>query len=558
MIDRPWRSMPRLLTGFFGCVALLAGCGGGREPTTGGTKVDAPLAQAAVCDGADLAALMTRVHVSSKGTDTDACGATTGTACRTIQRGINACPIGSGCGVLVRHGLYPTTDTIHLKTGVSIFGSCRFNGEPARGYRTTIQASPPPGGPAISASDINVPTVVHGLVVVGKDESSNGFPSIAVAVLRSRGLTFTQSVLSSGHGGAGAGGATTSAAGGPGANGAQGVWGGAQGGDSCPSHKVSSDGNGGAGGTDRTQEDNGNCTTYDDGKNGNSSGSVIGGLLGTKGAAGLWCNGRPHDAPGEGGIGGTGANGSCGRPARASALAAGSFDGTTWKASMGDNGVAGAVGSGGGGGGAGGACCSSGFCHAGLSGGGGGGGGCGGGAGGGGQQGGASIPVVAVDFSAVLLLADNTVVPGPGGNGGDAGNASGGGSGGAGGPGQTQGQSLFWGHYCGGIGKAGGPGGWGGSGSGGAGGNGGPSIGIARVSNSVAPIDPATIYATQPGAPGYSGNGGFLPGSTPGCIGASGEAGKPGIGAPIVEFAGTGAAAAVGRQSARGAVGQTP
>ncbi|MEO7338724.1 MAG: hypothetical protein ABIV63_19300 [Caldimonas sp.] len=106
-----------------------------------------------------------------------------------------------GWPIALRHGLYQTTETIELKKGVSLYGSCLFDGEPDRKYRTIIQASPAPGTPAILASDVNV--TVSGVVVLGKDETANGAASVAMTAA-SANVTLRGTVLVAGNGGPGA------------------------------------------------------------------------------------------------------------------------------------------------------------------------------------------------------------------------------------------------------------------------------------------------------------------------------------------------------------------
>jgi hypothetical protein len=511
-----------------GLVSAVAGCGGGGGDGSsfGGLGAQSSSVE---CTGADLSGMKTALYVSPQGTDGDGCGGSTAAACRSIQQGIKLCAAAGCGGVLVRHGLYPIQATIKLQDGVNVYGGCRFDGEADRMYRSTIHATLSPAGtPAIAADKINTPTIVHGLVVIGNDETASGTASLAMTVSDSKGLVLTQTVLASGRGGDGTSGGSTTVAGGPGAAAGYGY----SGGPSCPSNRVVGTGDGGYGGHDSPRWNNGVCQTQDAGENGQSSGNVAGGALGQHGAVGLWCGNRPHDAPGMGGVGSPGGQGNCGRAAQASPLSAGSFDGTTWRPSKGDDGEGGAVGSGGGGGGAGGACGYETF-YVGLPGGGGGGGGCGGGPGGGGQQGGASIPLTLVNSSVARDPARNSIVPGPGGRGGDAGRAALGGPGGSGGTGATAPRWTYWGHYCGGEGNSGGAGGWGGSGSGGAGGHGGPSIGIALVGTSPAPPSSGGIYPQLPGIPGSGGEGGSQAPIAGACVGPAGQSAAAGLAAPV-------------------------
>lgn len=516
---------------------LLAGCGGGdNDPGLGAEPHEA----AATC-GTNLPAAGQMVYVSTLGSDAAGCGQSTATACRTLAQGIANCG-SAGCSVLVRHGLYPASATIVLRDGVNVYGSCRFDGEPDRAYRTTIQASPPAGMPAILAASVNAPTVVSGLVVVGKDEIAAGTASLGVVVRDSKGLMLTRNVLASSRGGDGQAGTSATAVA-NGQNGGAGTNGGGAG-PSCAANPTPGAGAGGHGGTDVTTATyvslwNYDCRSTDAGSAGQPSGDgTSGGTKGPKGAQGIACGGRPHDAPASGLPGGPGVPGACGGQAQASPWSSGRFDGATWVASRGDDGQSGAVGAGGGGGGAGGACVTEtqGFVYNGLPGGGGGGGGCGGPGGTAGQQGGASIALALVDSSIAFDAGLNSVIPGPGGVGGKAGDGIAGGAGGAGGPGQTSGQTLYLTHWCGGPGSNGGPGGAGGAGSAGAGGHGGPSIGVARVGATGALSGIDAVYPPRPGLPGRGGGGGSASPGGGDCTGPDGPGGVPGLGAASFDF----------------------
>ena len=81
------------------------------------------------------------------------------------------------------------------------------------------------------------------------------------------------------------------------------------------------------------------CPAADIGAAGQASGDgKRGGALGHKGDKGYQCIGRPHDYPGAGGPGVDGPAGGCGAAAQPSPWSAGSFDGTSWMASKGDDG----------------------------------------------------------------------------------------------------------------------------------------------------------------------------------------------------------------------------
>jgi hypothetical protein len=201
------------------------------------------------CGDADLSRLASRIYVSPTGADTPTCGLAVVSPCASISSGIAACGA-SGCGVLVRYGLYKnkTNATVVLRSGVSVYGGCVFDG-PNRNYRTVIEATPdlPPGTPAISAASINLPTTVHGLVVLGKDETAAGTASIAMTISGSKGLTLVESTLAAGRGGDGAtGGSSQGQLGGNGqsGNGGSGVSG-VGAGPSCPANHTSSAGDGG-------------------------------------------------------------------------------------------------------------------------------------------------------------------------------------------------------------------------------------------------------------------------------------------------------------------------
>ncbi len=508
------------------------------------------------CAG-DTSVVKTAIYVAPYGTDSASCGRTAELPCASIQRGIDNCTQ-AGCGLLVRHGLYRTTATISLKDGVSIFGSCSFNGAPdensaAARYRTVIEASPAPGSPALNGDGINRPTFVWNLVIVGKDETEtgvSGIASIVMAASHSRGITMAFSTLVAGKGGPGINGRSfPGGSGGPGLNSSNSMDGG-PGGRACSAAPTGGPGNGGKGGDWQFFEtyDCGlyycGCTGVGDttGKRGNDSGPVRGGVGGGPGGQGCGC--AYVDGVPDGNRGTPGDAGSCstlgGRPGGLF----GSFVGAAWMASVGGSGGPGTVGSGGGGGGGGGIAARViyGYPPAtwpGQPGGGGGGGGCGGPGGTGGGQGGASIALVLVDSTiAGVPEGANSLVPGPGGVGGVGGKGSEGGVGGPGAPG-TPGHNIPMNKpaVCSanvpGAGGPGGAGGRGGPASGGAGGNGGPSLGIALVAGSPNPGTRSGIYAGLPGPGGAKGVGGFGDQRPQPCNGADGDNGLTGGSAAI-------------------------
>ncbi|HJR76299.1 MAG TPA: hypothetical protein VJ805_04970, partial [Nitrospiraceae bacterium] len=178
--------------------ALIAGCSGGSKTGQPGPVVGAP--PAAICPGVDVATL-SALYVSAQGSDEGLCGAYgAGGPCKTIAHALSVADAFGYRALVLRHGLYQTTETIDLKSGVSLYGSCLFDGEPDRKYRTVIQANPAPGTPAIMASGVNV--TVSGVVVIGKDETASG-ASLAMTAANAN-VTLRGTVLVAGKGGPGA------------------------------------------------------------------------------------------------------------------------------------------------------------------------------------------------------------------------------------------------------------------------------------------------------------------------------------------------------------------
>ena len=522
--------------------ALLTGCGGGSDGPASGQhppidELPPPLL-AASCNGANLAALNTLVYVRSDGADLGRCGTTTANACASIQQGIASCA-GSGCGVVVRHGLYNLAAPIVLRDGVSVFGGCLFDGETGRSYRSIVNG--PADQPAVSAAAIVSPTTFQGFVVRAADSAKVGGSSIAMTVTDSGALALNQVRLVAGNGMAGSNGDDAGAVGG-GASGS-----GVTGGQTCPA--AGSPFRGGAGGTNSLTVANCvfdcDCTetpTYATGGTGPGGGPNPGGPGVSAGRAGVACAGRgigrDADNPGDGGGGGPGDAGVCTQQAGA---ANGSVAGTLaasaqWSGSSGGNGSLGGVGAAGGGGQAGGNATwinEGGNPYNGASGGGGGGGGCGGLPGDGGRQGGASI-ALAIAGTIGQVDARSVMVAARGGDGGPGGR---GGVGGAGGGGTPSGGGRYatiggYGTSVPGNGGAGGVGGAGGAGSGGAGGNGGPSIGIAALSNLAVSVD--AVYLGTPGNGAAGGGGGV--GGFGNCTAATGLAGLTGSAAPLFDY----------------------
>ncbi|BFU93019.1 MAG: hypothetical protein NTAFB01_42060 [Nitrospira sp.] len=175
-------------------ICLLAACSGGGTSRVGPrTDVQA----AAICPGVDTTKL-SALYVSPQGSDDGLCSA--GAPCKTIAYALSWAHDLGYRALVLRHGLYQTSETIDLKDGVSLYGSCLFSGEPDRKYRTVIQASPAPGTAAISAGAVNV--TVSGLVVIGKDETASG-AGIAMTA-GNASVTLGRTVLVAGNGGPGA------------------------------------------------------------------------------------------------------------------------------------------------------------------------------------------------------------------------------------------------------------------------------------------------------------------------------------------------------------------
>jgi len=177
-------------------LAVVGGCGGGEgaNPAPPGPLLGAT--PKVSCPGVDLTG-QDFIMVSPQGTDSELCLPGYGPPCKTIAVGLSTAAFWKYRAVVVRHGLYPTSETINLNGGVNVYGSCLFDGETDRKYRTVIQASPAPGKPAISVSGFN--PVVSGLVVIGADQTAGG-ASVAMTVANAS-VTLSRTVLVAGNGG---------------------------------------------------------------------------------------------------------------------------------------------------------------------------------------------------------------------------------------------------------------------------------------------------------------------------------------------------------------------
>jgi Pentapeptide repeats (8 copies) len=485
-------------------------------------KPEAAAPAGVTCGNSNISGISDPVYVSStQGTDSAGCGASPAKACKTLAYSLSRCTSKS-CNVLAMFGQFalPTTlvfDNHTTPTGAQLYGGCVASAQPDSGLSSEIVA-PPGGVPAISVTGVK-PVVLENFKILGSTAAAgHGALAVTVQITQTSQVTFGNSLIVGGQGGAGAGGA------------AQPV--GAQGGnasqqtagtnESCPNT------NGGTGASDMV--DNGSYTECDwscaspgctgaYGSSGNTSKWASGGTFGNPFAT--FC---PPVTPNDGGGAGTGTNAGCGTGGIASTNLVGGFAGVTWSPGVGGIGTAGGNAGGGGGGGAGGGYCGvcffARFNYSGSSGGGGGAGGCGGQAGPGGQQGGASFGIVAAAGS-ILTLNQSRVVAGRSGDGGTGGVGGKGGAAGA----RAGGAGTSGYGYHGGKGGDGGNGGIGGGGGGGAGGNGGPSAAVALVGG--AKVDgTGTYYNGSSGNFGGGGAGGTSPLCPSGLRGNSGVLGS--------------------------------
>lgn len=197
----------RLATPAFACLVAACGGGGDGHGDSGGGEVpgigDPP---AVVCPGVDATTLRA-VRVSPQGSDSGLCGLSNFSVppCKSIRQALALAYDLSYPALLLQHGLYQTNESIDLKfdqrTGISLYGSCRFGGEPDRKYRTVIQVSRSPGQPAILANGANA--TVSGVVVVASDETVGGAASVAMTAVNAN-VTLRGSVLVAGDGAPGA------------------------------------------------------------------------------------------------------------------------------------------------------------------------------------------------------------------------------------------------------------------------------------------------------------------------------------------------------------------
>ncbi len=399
----------------------------------------------------------------------------------TIQAAIELADQSGGGNVHISSGVF--SESVELRSNVNLFG-----GYDANTWRQCPDANPTTivGGTTAMTGEGIDSAMVNGLTIISSEAGSNE-SSVAVRLVDSANVEIFGNRIVAGDGGEGSSGANGAAGsdGEAGSNGANAA--------ACPPDR-----NGGSGAASNVGGGGGT----------GGRGGAAGGFDGSSG-------GGPHGgAGGQGGGLGTsgdeGGRGNLDNPADTGDLGEGGLGiGTLadgfYQPADGDDGVAGENGSGGGGGGGGGGA----LVFACGGGGGGGGEGGGGGDGGlGGLGGGASLGIVLIN-STDIMIDDNVIETGDGGQGGDAGDGGLGGEGGDGG----SGGSRFGGQ---GPGRDGGKGGNGGEGGAGGGGGGGPVVGIFEDAGSSSTRTGNRVLLGMPG------DGGLSPGGTNGELGEEG------------------------------------
>jgi|GEM_PF-6783464 len=476
------------------------------------------------------------VHVSTSGTDSNACGAEK-SPCKTIGQGIINAKTGNV--VAVDYGQYQLTSTILIDKNLHLVGGYS-NNQPTQ-YQSAVQ-SPANGAPAFKVSGAGVTVEISNFIINGS--VATAFNQSSTAILGSNGanLSLKNLNVNAGKGGPGA----------PGGNPGQEGPGGQKGADATSA----SGGKGGEGGGSNNAGGNGgtvsnlvdyNCqwsgimctTTYssdnrDPGLAGapGSTGSFTPGVRG--GSIGFYNNASWNKAidipPGNGYKGNLGASGSDGGGGHESTDNLGKFVKGAWVAAVGTSGNPGGDGAGGSGGSVGGPCIGCGWAgntvySTGSPGGGGGGGG--GGAqtpGSAGTQGGASIGIVLLEGAKLTFHPKVVIVGNSGGDGGQGGPGKPGGAGGGGGNGCTATWNCASDYTKDGSGGNGGVAGAGGASGGGSGGNGGPAICVALVNGSTC----TNVPVFHNGVSGAIGNGGRGGTNSTTCNGQNGVPGKVG------------------------------
>jgi hypothetical protein len=399
----------------------------------------------------------------------------------SIQAAIDLADQSGGGNVYVASGVF--SESIELRSNVSLFG-----GYDADSWTQCPDVNPTTivGGTTAMKGENIQSAKVNGLTIIASEAGSDE-SSVAVRLVDSSNVEIFGNRIVAGDGGDGSSGpdGADGAGGEEGFNGASAA--------ACPPDR-----NGGSGAS----------SDLDVGGGGGGRGGAAGGFDGSSG-------GGPHGGAGGqgGGIGTSGDEGERGNlddPAEIGVpgnggLGIGTLADGFYAPADGDDGSTGEDGSGGGGGGGGGGAL---VFACGGGGGGGGAGGAGGRGGLGGLGGGASMGIVLVN-STDIMIDDNVIETGEGGNGGDGGD---GGLGGAGGEGGFGG-SRFGGQ---GPGRDGGNGGSGGLGGAGGGGGGGPVVGIFEDAGSSSTRTGNRVLLGQPG------DGGLSPGGTDGEPGEEG------------------------------------
>ena len=460
------------------------------------TDVGGVTSQAAVVQVNVMEDRTRAIFVSPLGNDLNT-GASRTSPVRTITAGVaRAVAAGGGTDVYVGNGSYD--GSVDLASGVSIYGGYQSGTwlRDATTYPVTINGAGDFAVRGIGVADITL----DGLRIttpIGAHETNHSRYGVMLA--NSQNITITNNRITSGEGGAGAAGqaGVRGIAGLPGQNGTNASCtgtpergrGGAGGVPDAANGQTDPGIEGGAGG------DGGTATTPPG--FGRTGGGFSAGRGGAEGTA----------ANPVGGNGGTGSDGSTGVEGTGGAAFGAVVSPVGYVAPGGTAGTRGNPGSAGGGGGGG-------FAATGAGGGGGGGGASGGfgGTGGGGAGGGASVAVLVMSSTGIVIN-NNVLTAGRGGTGGS------GGTGGAGGIGALGGGAGL-GCGDGGAGGLGGKGGNGGRGGHGGGGGGGPSIGILEDAPSAVTIGSGNSYQI-----GTAGAGGSSPGN-PGANGVSAQTRK--------------------------------
>jgi hypothetical protein len=400
----------------------------------------------------------------------------------TLQAAIARAAATGKRAVYAGRGTYNITGTLHLTSGISLYGQYSPNDGWVRSManQSTISA----GKTAVAAINVNLETHLEGFTIRAANATAAGDSSHGVRLQSSHGMVLRYNTIEAGNGAAGIPGEDFPAAPG-GTDGNDGREGEPDDGvDTIPGGPggASPSGNTGGKGGDGGKSPGYQGQTGAPGANGGADGGQ-GGSAGNPGTAGADGTPAPNGANGTNGTGGA---------SFGSAMAGG------YVAPRGTSGTDGADAKGGGGGGGGGGQdCT--FClkGAGNAGGGGGGGGSGGDGGTGGWGGGGSFGVYIYESNAVVT--NNVIITKSGGDGGKGGNGGLGGRGGEGGDGAFVSLTQI------GRGGNGGSGGRGGHGGSGGGGGGGPSIGLNIIGSTV--THSLNQYTT--GAGGTGGAGGF-------------------------------------------------